>query len=139
MPAVSIWMIRSSLGYLSLGFSIGALLLFHKGIPILPPIWALLPSHVEFLLMGWIVQFVMGTAFWILPRSGRGPRRGKVGRVWFAYGMLNTGIWITALSSFPPAPEWLALAGRAGEVIGVAAFLSNAWPRVKPSAAGEKT
>jgi hypothetical protein len=35
-----------------LGFSFGALLLAHKGVPYAPWLWAWRPAHIEFLLMG---------------------------------------------------------------------------------------
>ena len=54
--------------YLALGMTVGALLLFHKGIPLHPALWRWLPPHLEFLLVGWTLQLAMGVAFWILPR-----------------------------------------------------------------------
>lgn len=68
MPRLSQWLIRTALIYLLLGFTLGALLLTHKGIPLHPALWSWLPTHIEFLLMGWIAQLTMGVAFWILPR-----------------------------------------------------------------------
>ena len=61
MPLLSQWMVRTALIYLILGFTFGGLLLTHKGIPLHPSLWAWLPAHIEFLLMGWIVQLTMGS------------------------------------------------------------------------------
>jgi hypothetical protein len=40
-------------------------------------LWMLLPFHVEFELLGEIVQLVMGVFFWILPRFSNSPMRGN--------------------------------------------------------------
>ena len=78
MPRLTRLYVRAALVYLILGFSLGALLLANKGLPLHPALWAWLPAHIEFLLMGWIVQFALGIAFWIVPRFWRPPRRGNV-------------------------------------------------------------
>ena len=67
MPRFSIWTIRAALLYLATGFTLGALLLWNKGVTISPQIWRLLSTHIEFLIFGWTLQLVMGVAFWILP------------------------------------------------------------------------
>lgn len=131
MPRLSIWFIRSSLLYLALGFTFGGLLLFNKGLPLSPFLWRLLPFHIEFVLFGWMVQLVMGMAFWILPRFPNNPIRGNEKIVWGAYVLVNTGIWCVVLASLWQGSQWLALIGRAAESAGVLAFATHAWPRVK--------
>jgi hypothetical protein len=53
MPRLSCWCLRASLLHLLVGFTLGALLLFHKGVPVHPAFWQLLPPHIECLLLGW--------------------------------------------------------------------------------------
>ena len=62
MPRLSVWFVRASLIYLLVGFTFGALMLAEKGIPYYPPIFNLLPIHIELLLIGWLVQLAMGVA-----------------------------------------------------------------------------
>ncbi len=134
MPKLSVWFIRASLLYLGIGFTFGALLLFNKGIPLQPLIWRLLPAHIEFLLIGWVIQLVFGTAFWILPRFSRGSRRGNEKLAWSAFILLNLGILLVgAAPFFPPAVNSapLILIGRACEIAAAAAFAAHAWPRIK--------
>jgi hypothetical protein len=38
----------------------GALLLFHKGVPVYPLLWQMLLPHIEFLLLGWTLQLGHG-------------------------------------------------------------------------------
>lgn len=132
MPRLSVWFIRTALIYLASGFTFGALLLFHKGAPITPALWRLLPMHVEFVLIGWTVQLAMGVAFWILPRFAQGPIRGNEAQAWLAYGLLNAGALIVGVGPALGATPILLLAGRICELLSVAAFAAHAWPRVKP-------
>lgn len=131
MPKLSAWAVRLSLVYLLLGFSFGALMLANKGVPFYPLLWALLPSHFEILLLGWMVQLAMGVAFWILPRFGQGSSRGNERVFAMAIVLLNLGIWLVILSGWLNA-AWLAVPGRVLEAAGALAFGLHAWPRVKP-------
>jgi hypothetical protein len=131
VPRLTIWTIRAALFYLALGFTLGALLLFHKGIPISPILWRFLPAHIEFLLFGWTVQLVMGMAFWILPRFSREPRRGNVPLACAAVVSLNIGVLFAGLGPALTAPPLLAVLGRAAEFGGAVAFAAYAWPRIK--------
>ncbi len=133
MPRLSIWMIRTALSYLLLGFTIGALLLAHKGIGLHPMLWRLLPLHIEFLLTGWTVQLAMGVAYWILPRFMSERRR--VGLAWLAYLLLNGGICCIVISVSFPTWGSLAVVGRSLEAGAAVAFVLHAWPRVKPMSA----
>lgn len=73
MPRISLCFVRASLGYLALGFTLGALLLWNKGVAFAPFVWRLLPLHIEASLVGWVVQLVMGVAYWMFPRFGMTP------------------------------------------------------------------
>lgn len=131
MPRLSTWMIRAALIYLLVGFTLGGLILFQKGIPIHPAVWSLLPAHIEFLLLGWTVQLVMGMAFWILPRFSRPPRRGNVPLAWLAFGLLNVGVLLAGLGRLVSSSPVLPFLGHAGEMGAAVAFVMHAWPRIK--------
>jgi len=130
MPRLSRWFIRSALAYLALGFTLGALMLFNKGVPFYPALWRLLPTHVEFLLLGWTVQLAMGVAFWILPRFSSS--RGNEKAAWLAFVLLNVGVWLARLVPLLGAPPVISFLGRLAEVGAGAAFAVHAWPRIKP-------
>jgi hypothetical protein len=130
MPRLTVWFIRSALIHLALGFTFGGLILWNKGIPLHPPLWRLLPAHIEFLLFGWTAQLAMGVAFWILPRFRTS--RGRTAPAWLALGLLHVGVWLVAIAPFLPLSSWMTLAGRLAEAGAAAAFASHAWPRIKP-------
>jgi cbb3-type cytochrome oxidase subunit 1 len=130
VPRLSQWMIRAAFIYLLLGFTLGALLLTHKGLSLHPALWAWLPAHIEFLLMGWIVQLTMGVAFWILPRYWQKPRRPKESYAQVAFIILNLGIWLVVAGTTFRAGEWVMLAGRVVETGAIVLFALHAWKRI---------
>ena len=131
MPRLSLWFVRASLLYLLTGFTLGALLLAEKGISYYPAVWAVFPVHMEFLLVGWLVQFAMGVGFWIFPRFGAGSPRGPETLVWAGFWLLNTGILVTILQ---PWISFALLVGRTLELSGILAFIIGNWKRIKPLA-----
>lgn len=139
MPPVSRWCIRASLVYLALGFTVGALLLANKGVPIAPVVPRLRPAHVEFLLVGWVIQLVMGVATWIFPRfMVRRAPHGSAAAAWTAVLLLNVGVWLAGLGPVAlPAASGLPVAGRAAEIAAAVVFAANVWARVRASGLSE--
>ena len=133
MPRLSVWFIRAALLYLAIGATFGGLILYHKGIPLHPLLWRLLPAHIEFLLFGWVVQLIMGVGFWIFPRFWRS--RGNEKPAWAAFGLLNVGILLAGVGPTLGGPVWFIFAGRLAETAAAAAFVLHAWPRIKPPGA----
>lgn len=131
MPALSVWMLRAALVYLGVGFTFGGLLLFNKGAPLSPWLWLTLSAHIEFLLVGWTLQLVMGVAYWILPRFSRPPRRGNVALAWLAFFSLNVGVILSGMTPILALPSGLVFLGHLLEFGGALAFVVHAWPRVK--------
>jgi hypothetical protein len=131
MPKLSVWLVRASLIYMGIGFLFGAMILHHKGIPIYPWTWRLLNPHIEMMIFGWTVQFVMGIAFWILPRFTGGDRYGNSALGWWSFGMLNSGVLLTVSGAWLTL-DLLSLAGRLCTLVAVCLFVVLLWPRVKP-------
>lgn len=132
MPRLSVWMARTALLHLAVGFALGAVLLIHREWPLHGQVPRLRPLHAELLLIGWTVQLAMGVAFWILPRFRSGPERGREWPAWLAYLLLNVGVLTAGTALTVSGPGALALAGRAAEGLAAAAFAAHAWPRIKP-------
>ncbi|HYL21992.1 MAG TPA: hypothetical protein VEU74_09525 [Gemmatimonadales bacterium] len=133
---MSRWCVRASLVYLALGFTLGALLLWHKARPLGPVVPRLLPAHIEFLLVGWTIQLVMGVATWIFPRFGVARSAyGSAGVAWAAFTLLNAGVWLAGVGPLAPgrAADALPLAGRLAEVAAAGLFAIAVWARVRAS------
>lgn len=130
MPRLSARFIHASMIYLALGFTLGSLLLANKGILFSPWTWTLLPAHMEFLLVGWIVQLTMGMAFWIFPRFATRRPRGNENLVQVSFVLLNVGLWLAAIQPFSHF-NWLTPLGRTLEAASVLLFMFSTWSRVK--------
>jgi len=132
MPRLSQYFIRAACCYLLLGFTLGALMLVNKGVPLDTALWRLRPAHIEILLIGWVLQFGMGMAFWMLPRFWHGPPRGSETGARTAFILLNLGIWLVILGSTLAWPNGVLFMGRVLEAGAVVAFAIHIWPRVVP-------
>jgi hypothetical protein len=133
VPTVSIWFIRAALAYLLAGFSLGALLLAGKGIALPAGLWRWLPVHFELLLVGWLVQLVMGVAYWIFPRFGLTPAaRGREGLAWLAFALLNGGVCLASVGVLGNQPVFTVV-GRSAEVLAAATMALNVWARTRAS------
>jgi hypothetical protein len=131
VPRLSVWLARTALCYLAIGVLAGAFLLVNRGVFLGAWVARLLPIHIEFLLIGWILQLALGVAFWILPRFRTGAERGREEFVWGAYVLLNMGVIAVAVGGAIGLPPAVPLLGRAAEALAAAAFSLHAWPRIK--------
>lgn len=122
-------MIRLSLIYLFIGLSIGVLLLINKAWLIHPALWFLLPAHIELMIFGWIIQFTLGVAYWILPRVLETKGRGNVKVAWLMLISLNAGMLLVISAGILPGLK-LALTGRILETVSVVLFIVLHWKRV---------
>lgn len=136
MPRLSVWLVRTALVQLVIGAALGALYLGWKGfgVPAFAP--SLLPLHVECVLVGWVIQLVLGVAYWILPRRADERTGPGDGAIWLAYVLVNGGVVAVGVAPLLGAPSSVALAGRVAELAAAAAFATHAWPRVRPYGAG---
>lgn len=131
MPKLSVWMVRSSLIYMGIGFLFGSLLLFHKGVPIDNLAWQFLNPHMELMTFGWTIQFVMGIAFWILPRfSNHEKRYGHVRLGWWSFILLNLGVLLTTFGGWVMQSH-VSLFGRLILLVSVGFYIRLMWSRVK--------
>jgi hypothetical protein len=132
MPQLSIILIRFSLLYLLAGLGTGCLFLSQKGFPFSQSAKFLLPVHIELMAVGWVVQFVIGVAFWMLPKFVDSPTRGNETPVRLALYCLNLGVLFICVGQVVGAPPLLGTCGRLLELAAVFFFSRNVWPRVKP-------
>jgi hypothetical protein len=150
MPITSRASVKASIIYLALGAVLGVILLINRWIPLGSAVSALRASHIQFLVVGWLTQFIIGVAWWLFPPLAIGLRddsplpvrrgqsqRGSEALFWMALAFLNTGILLRAL--FEPLHSWTKisffsiLAGVSGLFLLAAAvlFVANLWSRVR--------
>jgi hypothetical protein len=149
MPATSRVYVRASLLYLGLGAALGALLLVNRWLALGAWVYPLKASHLQFVISGWLIQLILGVAWWLFPplKLGQRPdgtplRRGQAQRgneslFWATFALLNAGILLRALAI--PLQAWTLLSwlevasGVSGFFLLAAAatFVLNMWARVR--------
>lgn len=129
IPAPSRWMIRLSLIWLLISAIAGGFILSHKALDLHPAIWSLLTVHYELAVWGWMVQFVMGTAYWMFPKYITGSRRGPEAPAWTLVILFNTGVILLAASPFISI-SFAALTGRILIGISILLFATLTWQRI---------
>ena len=132
MPRLSSWMIKVSYLYLFIGATIGALLLVNKATGDIQWIWVMLPAHVECMIIGFIMNLVLGTAYWIFPRYFTKPNRGHPVPAWSGFGLVNLGVIVVVIARYMPSAQILLGVGKVAEVAGIILFVSSLWFRVYP-------
>ncbi len=140
MDPLSSVMLRASLLWLVAGVIVGGLMLTDRALPGQWALW-LAPSHAHMLFVGWFLQFVVGVAYWLLPRK-RTPARplGYAERIaWGAATALNLGLIARVIAE--PVERTgqgtgltlALLAASALLQVGAAlTFATQLWPRVGP-------
>ena len=150
MPVTSRAFIKASIVYLCLGAILGAIMFANRTVPLGGWVSYTRVSHIQFLIVGWLTQLVLGVAWWLFPplKIGLrldGPRpvrrgqtqRGNEGLFWVTFLCLNLGVLFRAV--FEPLYGWSRiealgfLTGISGLFLLAAAlgFVLNMWRRVR--------
>ena len=138
MDRFSIIAVKTSLIWMVTGIAMGGLMLVDHLIPGQWRSW-FLPTHGHILFVGWFVQFVIGIAFWLLPRKrlpelplGYGEHK-----AFAALGMLNLGLACRVIAEpfFRQNDEgawidWLLVASSVFQFVAIVIFASQMWPRI---------
>lgn len=142
MPTVSRWFIRLSLLCLIAGMAMGSWMLVQqaRGEPGPGSPWPVLHAHI--LLVGFLLQVVMGVAYWMFPRvAGRRPGNAPA---WAALVCLNAGLLLRVVAE--PAVDdghggpWRVLLGAAAVLptLGAVLFAFAVAPRVRAAMSKEE-
>ncbi len=150
MPITTRTYVRASILYLCLGALLGLVLYLQRWLGWDPRIVLFKSSHVQFTLLGWLTQIIMGVGWWLFPPLPSGPRpgadhairkgqqqRGSEPLFWVTFGLLNAGILLGAvgdpLFNWTQAPIYRTLAGLASLFLLAAAvcFVVNVWGRIR--------
>ena len=138
MDRFSIVAVKTSLIWMLAGFVLGGLMLVDHLVPGNWRAW-LQPTHGHMLFVGWFVQFVIGIAFWLLPRKrvpelplGYGEHKAFTG-----LALLNTGLALRVIAEpFYRSREdgtwvdWMLAGSSIFQVVAIVIFVTQMWPRI---------
>ena len=133
------WMIKTSLVYLLLGVLIGLLTFLSHRFPSLAWVLQWRTVHVHLILMGAVIQMIMGVALWMFPRRKEPPPVTTEPEGMTLYVGFNAGTVIRSL--FEPfwqagsGPYFLAFGGMILQILSLFYFLCLIFQRIRaPSA-----
>lgn len=138
MDRFTIFAVKTSLVWMLAGFVLGGLMLVDHLVPGNWRAW-LLPTHGHMLFVGWFVQFVIGIAFWLLPRKRRPELPLGYGehKAFFALVCLNIGLAMRVIAEplWRDRQEgawidWLLAGSSVLQVLAIVIFVSQMWPRI---------
>jgi hypothetical protein len=129
------WMIKTALVYLFLGILIGLLTFLSGRIPQLAWISKWRTVHVHLILVGSVIQIIMGVALWMFPRRKEPPgwtteREGMTLYVGFNAGTVVRSVFEpfahSGLLSY-----FLTLSGMASQILSLLYFLFLIFQRIR--------
>jgi cbb3-type cytochrome oxidase subunit 1 len=103
------------------------------------PAWlmSLRPVYLHLLMVGWILQLIIGVVYWMFPKQSREHPRGNEQLGWMVFWMLNIGLLLRAFGeplvmSFPQTNAgWVLLLSALLQLAAGLGFIANTWGRVK--------
>jgi hypothetical protein len=129
------WMIKTSLVYLFLGILIGFLTFLSQRIPELTWVSRWRTVHVHLILVGSVIQIIMGVALWMFPRRKEPPGWTTEREGMRLYVGFNAGTVVRSL--FEPFAHsgllscFLTLSGMASQILSLLYFLFLIFQRIR--------
>jgi hypothetical protein len=137
MPPLSRWFIKAGFVSLVLSLLLELFQLRPSGLFSSLPATAVHLAAIHLLTVGWLLQVILGVAFWMFPRHPTAPPRGDARWGWFALVLLNTGLTVRLAGESGRLgygwPAWPLVVAAVLQVCGVAAGLVLLWPRIRTS------
>jgi hypothetical protein len=140
MPPITRRFLGTAAGMLVLGIGIGFALLVRRELWGVWPAPGLVSAHTHLILVGAVIQLIIGTAWWLFPRPARADPQAPVGAVHLAWWGLTLGTLLRAAAESAPAlglGRWpmVAVVGGALQMAGFAAAVIALRRRVRPGRA----
>ncbi len=135
MPVIVRWYLRTALVMFVLALLVGLVQNLRSLFPFLPI--NLTPVYFHLLMVGWVTQFILGVALWMLPKYSMEKPRGVEAFSWATYILLNAGLLVRVFSEplndrFPGTTwGWMLVFSAVLQWLAGLLFVVNAWRRVK--------
>lgn len=133
MKSISVIIIRIALMWLLVGTSTGTLMLLNRADLVGAEIWTFRPTHIDTMLLGFMIQFALGVALWILPRARHAANRKPDNDGW-AVILFNVGLLFRIAASMLGATHESQFAFYLGTgmlAAGLALLVWKLWPRIQ--------
>lgn len=135
MPLIVRWYLRTALMMFLLALLVGFLQTLSGVFSFSTS--GLVPVFFHLLMVGWVTQFILGIALWMLPKYSMEKPRANENLSWAAYILLNAGLLFRVISEpfHTISPEaiwgWLLVTSALLQWLAGCFYVFNAWRRVK--------
>ena len=95
------------------------------------------PAHAHMILVGFLLQTIMGVALWMFPKPAEGDRRWKPGRFVLVYWLLVLGVVgrstgeIVHEYTYDRLWSWMVFVSSSVETLAVIVFVVSMLPRIR--------
>lgn len=137
MPPLTRLFIKTSLVYLVAALGAGLLLALRPLLPLPAFVDGLTPVYFHLFMVGWVMQIIVGVAYWMFPKWSKLLPRGHDALALATYWLLNAGLLLRIVAepaqtvSAWPGWGWLIVLAATLQWLAGLAFVANTWPRVK--------
>jgi heme/copper-type cytochrome/quinol oxidase subunit 1 len=137
MPLLSRTFIKAGLTYFIVGLMAGVFYLGRQTFSLPASFNVLYPVYIHLLMVGWVMQLILGVVYWMFPKYTKERPRGSEQLGWVVFWLLNAGLILRAVGEPLTAlkPEWnlgwtLAISAIL-QLLAAWGFVINTWGRVK--------
>jgi heme/copper-type cytochrome/quinol oxidase subunit 1 len=133
--------LKTGIVFLLVGLVTGGVMLVRRELTGIYPSPALVSAHAHVILVGFVMMMILGVAHWMFPRPIRDDPRYRPGAAETAYWVMTvaTALRFAAELASPataaPLVRAAVVAGGLGQIVGVALFFYNMWPRIRTAGA----
>lgn len=137
MPPITRLFVKTSLIYLVASFGVGLSLTLRPLAPLPAVVNGLAPVYFHLFMVGWVMQLIVGVAYWMFPKWSRERPRGHDSLALATYWLLNAGLLLRVVAepaqlvSVWPEWGWLVVIAALLQWLAGMTFVINTWPRVK--------
>ncbi len=131
--------IKTGIGFLFLGLTIGAWMQVQRDVFNVWPNPHMKSVHIHTLLVGFVMFLILGVALWLFPRPAQDDPRYTPGRIAASYWILVAATSARIVGELGRAYgqtrwfQWLALIGGLGQIVGLAVYFWSMWNRIRPT------
>jgi cbb3-type cytochrome oxidase subunit 1 len=137
MPPITRLFIKTSLLYLVAALGAGLLLALRPLAPLPGFVAGLTPVYFHLFMVGWVMQIIVGVAYWMFPKWSKLRPRGYDSLAMSTFWLLNSGLLLRVVAE--PAQlvspwsgwGWLIVLAATLQWLAGLTFVVNTWPRIK--------
>lgn len=137
MPTLTRVFIKTGMIYFLMAMVVGVALAAPSLFSMPSTLAALRPVYFHLFMVGWVLQLIIGIAFWMFPKLSKHEPRGSEALGWLVYICLNIGLIFRAfgeiLLALRPGSEtgWTLALAAVLQLVAGWGFIVNTWLRVK--------